>query len=150
MNITQTCAFPTLSSMRCVVIILYLCISTSLSLLDRSQQLFGPCLFSSAYQHPLVPVNIDYHRSQGPVFCFPLPAAVACSLDRGARPFSPILRRPWRQKLNNKKIALSATQRQTVSALLRMQMSRNHSSAPGTRMRWLSFAFSCRAKMQEL
>ena len=33
-----------------------------------------------------------------------------------------------------------------VSALLRMQMSRNHSSAPGTQTRWLSFASSCRAK----
>ncbi len=31
-------------------------ISTSLLLPDRSQQLFGPCLFSSAYQHALVPV----------------------------------------------------------------------------------------------
>ncbi len=31
-------------------------ISTGLSLPDRLQQLFGPCLFSSAYQHALVPV----------------------------------------------------------------------------------------------
>lgn len=38
---------------------LYFSISTSLSLPDRSQQLFGPCLLRSAYQHAPVPlINI--------------------------------------------------------------------------------------------
>lgn len=35
---------------------LHMSVSISLSFPDRSQQLFGPCLFSSAYQHALVPV----------------------------------------------------------------------------------------------
>lgn len=127
-------------------------VSSSLSLPYRSQQLFGPCLFSSAYQHALVSlINIHYHSSQGPVLCFSLPAViVACSRDRGAQPVSSADRRPWRQKLNSRRTLHLATQKQTVSALLRMQMSRNHSSAPGTQTRWLSFAFSCRARMQEL
>lgn len=34
----------------------HFCKLTSLSHPDRSQQLFGPCRFSSAYQHALVPV----------------------------------------------------------------------------------------------
>lgn len=137
------------------------CISTSLSLPDRSQQLFGPCLLSSAFQHALCPCNKNrwvavflpvflsvvsachsllleksdpwhagwivlfffsppatmrpnYHSSQGAVLCFSLPAAAACSPDRGAHLISSAVRRPWRQKLNSKTTLHSATQRPTV------------------------------------
>lgn len=51
MSVVVICVFQTL-----LFFMLYFSVSMSLSLPNRSQQLFGPCLFSSAYQHALVPV----------------------------------------------------------------------------------------------
>lgn len=61
-------AFQTFLSL-CVFFLLHFGILTSLSLHDRSQQLFGPCLFSSAYQHALVPaINIGECQFSGRFF----------------------------------------------------------------------------------